>query len=250
MTPHDRRRRLLIRRIRITGWCALTSLLVTLIGFLTYFHIVFPADRSATLEVYRDDRVTTRTLEGVIIMEPAEGATGNGLLYFPGAKVDPYSYLYPLVDAAAAGTTIVIVDPLFNMALFDPRDVDDLIAEVPDVTKWSLAGHSLGGVKACMVAEHPRVKNLILFASYCANDISSLPLNVVHVLGSEDGLLDDTLVSEARALVPTDSATIILEGVNHANFGTYGEQPGDGLSVRTYEEMRKVVGELVMEVIN
>ncbi|MEY2899913.1 MAG: hypothetical protein RL247_79 [Actinomycetota bacterium] len=250
MTPHDRRRRLVIRRIRITGWSALTSLLVTLVGFLTYFHIVFPADRSATLEVFRDDRVTTRTLEGVVIMEPVDAATEKGLVYFPGAKVDPYSYLYPLVDVAAAGTTIVIVDPLFNMALFDPRDVDDLIGGVPDATQWSLAGHSLGGVKACMVADHPRVSHVILFASYCANDISSLPLEVVHVLGSEDGLLDDTLVQEARALVPADSRTIVLEGVNHANFGTYGEQPGDGLSDKSYEDMRKVVGELVMEVIN
>ena len=50
MTPHERTRRLRLRRIRITWWTALTSLLVTVVGFLTYFHIVCPADRAATLE--------------------------------------------------------------------------------------------------------------------------------------------------------------------------------------------------------
>ena len=111
MTPHERRRRLRLRRIRITGWTALTSLLVTLVGFLTYFHIVFPADRDATLEVFRDDRVQVRASDARVVMSPTDELLPRGLLYFPGARVDPYSYLYPLADIAAAGTTVVIVDP-------------------------------------------------------------------------------------------------------------------------------------------
>ena len=139
MTPHERRRRLRLRRIRITGWTALTSLLVTLVGFLTYFHIVFPADRDATLEVFRDDRVQVRASDARVVMSPTNEVLPRGMLYFPGARVDPYSYLYPLADIAAAGTTVVVVDPLFNMALVDSRGVEELTADFPAITSWVLA---------------------------------------------------------------------------------------------------------------
>jgi hypothetical protein len=242
MTPHERKRRLRLRRIRITGWTALSSLLVTLVGFLTYFHIVFPAERAATLEVFRDDRVRVQALDARVIMSPTGETLPHGLLYFPGARVDPYSYLYPLADIAAAGTTVVIVDPLFNMALFDARGVEDLTNDIPLITQWVLAGHSLGGVKACMEASHPAVSHLVLFASYCATDISDLDISVLQITGDQDGLLDDSVRREAEGLLPRGlHQTLSIPGANHADFGTYGPQPGDGDSVYSDHEMRAII---------
>jgi len=242
MTPHERTRRRRLRRIRITGWTALTSLLVTLVGFLTYFHIVFPAERSATLEVFRDDRVQVEASDARVIMSPTGDSNSRGMLYFPGARVDPYSYIYPLVDLAAAGTTVVIVDPLFNMALIDARGVSELTSDFPGITSWVLAGHSLGGVKACMEASHPAVTHLVLFASYCANDISDLDIQVLQVTGDRDGLLDDTLRRDAEGLLPPGRhTTVTIVGANHADFGTYGPQPGDGDSTRSNQVMRTLI---------
>ena len=242
MTPHERTRRKRLRRIRITGWTALTSLLVTLVGFLTYFHIVFPAERSATLDVFRDDRVQVETSDARVIMSPAGDSLPRGILYFPGARVDPYSYLYPLADIAAAGTTVVVVDPLFNMALLDSKGVSELTTGFPDITSWVLAGHSLGGVKACMEASHPAVTHLVLFASYCANDISDLDIEVFQVIGDRDGLLDDSLRREAESLLPPGQhRTFTIRGANHADFGTYGPQPGDGESVYSNRVMRTMI---------
>ena len=242
MTPHERTRRRRLRRIRITGWTALTSLLVTLVAFLTYFHIVFPAERSATLEVFRDDRVQVEASDARVIMSPTGDSITRGMLYFPGARVDPYSYLYPLVDLAAAGTTVVIVDPLFNMALVDTRGVSELTSDFPEITSWVLAGHSLGGVKACMEASHPAVTHLVLFASYCANDISNLDIQVLQVTGDRDGLLDDTLRRDAEGLLPPGRhTTVTIVGANHADFGTYGPQPGDGDSTRSNQVMRTLI---------
>ena len=244
MTPHERRRRLRLRRIRITGWTALTSLLVTLVGFLTFFHIVFPADRAATLDVFRDSRVTVEARDNRVIMSPTQDTDSVGMLYFPGARVDPYSYLYPLVDIAAEGTTVVIVDPLFNMALIDSRGVGELTRDLPKVSEWVLAGHSLGGVKACLEADHPSVTHLVLFASYCATDISSLDIGVLQIVGDQDGLLDNDLRVEAFSLLPAgEDATLVVPGANHADFGTYGPQPGDGPSSYTNEEMRAIITE-------
>jgi len=245
MTTLHARKRLIRRRIRITGWTALTALIVTVISFLTWFHIVFPADRAATLEVYQDERVLVTPADGVVIMTP-QTPTGEttGLMVFPGARVDPFSYLHPFVEVAASGTTVVIVDPLFNMALFDPRGVSELTAGTPDITDWVLAGHSLGGVKACMEADHPRVSGLILLASYCAQDISGLDIQVTEVIARQDGLLDNQLRLEAQANLPSGFATRTLEGANHASFGTYGPQPGDGVATTTPTEIRQALTEV------
>lgn len=249
MTTLEKRRRLIRRRIRITGWSALTSLLVTVIGFLTYFHIVFMADRDATLEVFRDDRVALEVISGSLLLSPTSEATTAGVLYVPGARVDPYSYLHPLVDVAASGVTVVIMDPLFNMALLDQRNLDELVAAAPSIETWTLAGHSLGGVRACMLADDPRVTGLVLFASYCANDISHLGIPVLQVLASDDGLIDISAVNEARGLLPTSATTTTIEGANHASFGTYGDQPGDGLATLSRQQVRESVTELVMPLV-
>ncbi len=238
MTRLDDRRRLIIRRIRITGWTCLSSLLVTIVSFLTWFHIVFAAEREATLEVFRDDRLQVSEVAGSIVMEPIEGASSTGILYFPGARVNPYSYLYPLSEVAASGTTVVIMDPLMNMAVFDGRSLEELALAAPNITHWVLSGHSLGGVRACMLADDPAVIGLVLMGSYCAMDVSSLEIPVLQVLASNDGLIDAEAVAASSTLVPNSTHIITLEGANHASFGTYGSQPGDGIATLTRAEVR------------
>lgn len=249
MTTLENRRRLIRRRIRITGWTALTSLLVTIVGFLTYFHIVFMADRDATLEVYRDDRVSVQAVDGSIVLSPQGAPLSQGLLYFPGARVDPYSYVYPLTDIAASGVTVVIMDPLMNMALFDQRDIGTLTSVAPDIKSWTLAGHSLGGVRACMLADHPRVSGLVLLGSYCANDISSLDIEVLQLLASDDGLIALDALEESAGFLPEGTARVTMDGANHASFGTYGEQPGDGIATLTRQEFRALFTDLVLPVV-
>lgn len=246
MTTLENKRRVLLRRIRITGWSALTALAVTIVCFLIYFHTVFMADRESTLEVFRDPRVTVATVGGSIVLAPANGAGSAGLLYFPGARVDPYSYLHSLVDVAASGVTVVVMEPLFNMALFDSRDLGELTSAAPTVQKWTLAGHSLGGVRACMLADHPDVTGLVLLASYCANDVSGLDIEVRQILASGDGLIDPVAVEQAREFLPATTTTTTLDGANHASFGTYGDQPGDGPARLSKLEMREALTDLIV----
>jgi hypothetical protein len=249
MTTLDARRRLIIRRIRITGWTALTSLLVTAVSFLTWFHIVFAAERDATLEVFRDDRIQVSEADGSIVMQATEGAGTTGVLYFPGARVNPYSYLYPLSEIAASGVTVVIMDPLMNMALFDTRSIDELSLAAPKVSDWVLSGHSLGGVRACMLADHPDVVGLVLMGSYCANDISSTAIPVLQILASGDGLIDAEALKASAQLLPPSTQKITLEGANHASFGTYGEQPGDGIATLSRAEVREELTALLVQLL-
>jgi pimeloyl-ACP methyl ester carboxylesterase len=90
-----------------------------------------------------------------------------------------------------------------------------------------------------MVADHPDVVGLVLMGSYCANDISSTDIPVLQILAGGDGLIDAEAVTASAGLLPPSTQKITLEGANHASFGTYGEQPGDGIATLSRAEVRE-----------
>ena len=68
---------------------------------------------------------------------------------------------------------------------------------------------------------------------------------VISVSGSEDGLSTPEKIADARHLLPGDAEMHEIEGANHASFGDYGPQPGDGTATISDDDMREQLTELV-----
>ncbi|WP_231493748.1 alpha/beta hydrolase [Nocardiopsis sp. CNT312] len=58
------------------------------------------------------------------------------------------------------------------------------------------------------------------------SDRDDLP--VLSVAGSEDGLSDPAATTDHRAHLPPNTVMVEVGGMNHAQFGAYGDQRGDG----------------------
>lgn len=173
---------------------------------------------------------------------PHRSGDWRGLVFIPGAKVDPYAYLYKLSGIVAqSGATVVITKPTLNLAFFDTRPVSYFEKDAPDVSRWFVGGHSLGGVRACQLAESGDVVGLVLFGSYCANDLSDSGLEVLSIGGSDDGLSTPAKIEAARHLLPSGANAVEIEGLNHAGFGDYGVQPGDGTATLSAAEERAAI---------
>lgn len=227
---------------------AVLALLV--VGFLVWAHAVMQGERPAALEAWHDDAVAITSHEVGIVIEPVEGGTGEGLVFIPGARVDPYAYLYKLSGVAeASGLTVVITKPTLNLAFFDQRPLSTFTALAPGVDEWYVGGHSLGGVRACQLAapgaSEPQPVGLMLFGSYCANDLAGSGLAALSISGEHDGLSTPDKIAAAAGLLPDGAEFVELEGANHADFGDYGVQPGDGVSTRDDAELRGEIAELV-----
>jgi hypothetical protein len=208
-------------------------LAVLVVAFLVYAHAVMPGTRSAALRVWRDDRVAVRDAGDSVVMRPTgsgggAAANGVGIVFIPGAKVDPYAYMATFRGVVAHGTTVVITKPTLNLAFFDTRPLTTFEAHVPSVSTWAVGGHSLGGVRACQLADD--ASGLLLLGSYCANDLSDSSLDVLSLAGSRDGLSTPAKVAAARHELPRSATMIEIPGANHARFGAYGVQPGDGVA--------------------
>lgn len=219
------------------------------VGILFYANTVMRGDRAAALEAWQDPAVQITSTDHSIVISPTQGATGTGLVFIPGAKVDPYAYLYKLSGVVEeTGAVVVITKPTLNLAFFDTRPLSLFEADAPQVSGWFVGGHSLGGVRACQLAETEGVEGLILFGSYCANDLSDSGLSVLSISGSEDGLSTPAKIYAAKHLLPASTTFTEIEGLNHAGFGDYGFQPGDGVSTLTDAQERTAITDALRSV--
>lgn len=212
---------------------------LAVVGILFYSNTVMRGDRAAALEAWENPAVTITSTDHSIVISPTGEATGAGLVFIPGAKVDPYAYLYKLSGIVEqSGATVVITKPTLNLAFFDTRPLSVFEADAPDVTRWFVGGHSLGSVRACQLAGTDGTVGLVLFGSYCANDLSGSGLEVLSISGHNDGLSTPSKIDEAKHLLPENTNFVQIEGLNHAGFGDYGYQSGDGVSTLTDAEER------------
>ncbi|RLQ86508.1 alpha/beta hydrolase [Mycetocola zhadangensis] len=198
-------------------------------------------DRTAALKAWTNDAITITDTDHSVILSPTSGASEQGLVFVPGAKVDPYAYLYKLSGIAEQGTTVVITKPILNLAIADPRPLDTFTADVPGVDRWLVGGHSLGGVKACTYATDASVDGLVLFGSYCATDLSRSGLPALSFVAENDGLSSPKKIADASGNLPGTSTAVEIAGANHANFGNYGTQPGDGESTADDDEVQRLL---------
>lgn len=234
--PHPIRHRL----TRI-GTGALVAIVLIAIAFGVYVNMVSPGERGEALRVWNDASIAVTDTDHSIVLSPTSGAGGTGLVFIPGAKVDPYAYMFKLSSIVEAGVTVVITKPTLNLAFFDARPLSTFEQDVPDVSRWFVGGHSLGGVKACMLADAPDVAGLVLFGSYCANDLTDSGLPVLSIAGSEDHLSTPQKITSAASLLPADTTFVEIEGANHAAFGDYGKQSGDGVATITADDARDAI---------
>ena len=214
-------------------------------GILIWSQVgVMAAEPGPLAAVRADADVRLTDEDAAIVLAPASDESTVGLVFIPGAKVEPVAYAAKLVDLVTAEhVTVVITKPTLNLAFFDLRGLDTFTALAPDVETWAVGGHSLGGVRACRLASDADA--LVLFASYCSNDLSASGLPVLSLAGSEDGLSTPAKIADTRSLLPVDAELVEIAGASHASFGDYGPQAGDGTPTISDTEMTRVLTELI-----
>lgn len=235
---------------RVLG-VVMALVLIALGAFVAWSRIgVMGAEPEPWQHVLEDPGISEEWTDVGLVLRPAEDQeSGTGLVFQPGAKVEPEAYAARLSSLVTElGMTVVIADPPLNLALLDRRDLTALTVDAPEIETWLVGGHSMGGVQACRLAEDADA--LVLFASYCANDLSSTDLPVLSLAGSEDGLSTPEKIAEHRDLLPQDATMVEIDGASHASFGDYGAQQGDGTASADDAEVDAAIEEAVAQLLD
>ena len=114
-----------------------------------------------------------------------------------------------------------------------------------DYARWYIGGYSLGGAMAVDYAsDHcESLSGVILLAAYPTKPLDD-NLFLISIYGSEDGVLNRTKMTEEKQNVREQYAEYVIKGGNHAQFGNYGKQKGDGEASITHHLRNKI--ELLM----
>jgi len=213
------------RRIIVVGlFVALIALIVGAAWYLQPQAVLPEADAalvsSATVAVVDEG--------GRLTFTPTDGAT-TGFILYPGAKVPPKAYAIPARAIAEQGYLVVIPPVPLNLAVLGVDTALDVIDQHPEITSWAVGGHSLGGAMAGQfVANHPEaVAGLVLWGAYSAADVSQTGTEAAVVYGTLDAGASRIASNDSMALLPTATTVTVIEGGNHANFGSYTGQPND-----------------------
>lgn len=194
------------------------------------------------------EQIETLNTDSITIEENSSSITYSltnpiaNILFIPGGLVNPHSYDYLNIQLALAGYNVTVYKPPFDLAILSPNAASKFLEEDMDNI---IIGHSLGGVVASMIAsKSDLISKVILLGSYPIKDITDkqvLILTAEYDLGMDQTKFDDSLI-----YVNDDAIIFDITGGNHAGFGWYGPQKGDGeADITTLEQQDIVIAKII-----
>ena len=215
------------------------ALALVLLGAVcaVYFGTYSRATPEASALLQGSDAVQVKAVsKGWLLDGPG---TEDALIFYPGGKVEATAYLPLLTALAEDGVDCFLVRMPLNMAFMDLNAAAAVQADYA-YDRWYIGGHSLGGAMAAVyAAEHGEgLSGLILLAAYATKPLDGR-LAVLELHGSEDGVLNRDKLEQGRQYLPASALSEELAGGNHAQFGDYGPQRGDGTATISREEQTR-----------
>lgn len=225
---------------------AIAVIVVALLGFLIYTADYYRAGATAT-EIADTLSTAGELRETDHVIAVGDDDAEVGIVFYPGAKVEAKAYLPLAAELAERGYFCAIAKMPFNLAFFGIDTADAIMDEAPGIGSWWICGHSLGGAMAAQYAagHADDLEGAFLLAAYAATDLSATDLSVEVAYGSEDGVLNRKALEDNAANLPAGATTTVIDGGNHAGFGDYGPQAGDGEATISAKEQWDETADLI-----
>jgi pimeloyl-ACP methyl ester carboxylesterase len=176
------------------------SIMIAAGAFFWYVNDYYQATVEAVEALQSDESITVTETDDTITFTPNGKDPEEGVIFYPGGKVEAEAYAPLLRSLAEADLLVVIAKMPFHLAVFDADAAEAIMEQEVSVQDWYLAGHSLGGVMASSFAadQTDRVDGLIFLASYPSNDLTDAPFSALSIYGSEDEVLSRESYDEAQ----------------------------------------------------
>lgn len=223
-------------------------LIVFSAGFLAYTGVYYHADAQSVAALVSDEQVAVlQTFYGWYFDGPSED---RALVFYPGAKVEETAYAPFLHSLAAEGIDVCLVKTPFRLAILGINSAESVIKQ-HEYSHWYIGGHSMGGAAAAIYAANhgEQVEGLVLCAAFPTKAIQE-DMKVVSLYGSEDHVIDLSSTEKGRSLVSSSNyVEYVINGGNHAQFGNYGAQRGDGQASLSAQDQQMEAIEVILKEI-
>jgi hypothetical protein len=225
------------KRIKLWSWliAVVLVLAVAAAGANVWVESLYPAQEAAQAALAPYRNVTVQITVDAIAFIPSEARAG--FIFYPGGLVPSEAYAPLLRALAEEGVLCVVPKMPLRLAVLDMNAADGIAAQYPDITRWAIGGHSLGGAMAASyaAAHGEDFAALVLLAAYSTAEVPA-HIAAVSIYGDADQVMNREKYAQYRDNLPESTVELIIPGGNHAQFGDYGVQKGDGWATITPDE--------------
>ena len=218
--------------------------------FMVWLWLSFQARNLPEGVMDSDTAVTITETNTHITFQPTTNQSATGLLFYPGAMVEPTAYAPLARTLAEAGTLTIIVKLPWGTAPLASHEeqlwqtTQTIMAEESSIQQWVLSGHSRGAAIAArtIYEQENAFAGLILIGTShpkeAAYSLANAQLPITKIYGTEDGLASQAEIEAFRGYLPEHTIMTEIAGGNHAQFGYYGTQLGDSSATISREQQQ------------
>ena len=225
------------KKIKMALYIVLALIIIMACLSIWYVNDYSHADASVNTYLNGTENVSVEKVENGLFLDGP--GNDSALIFYPGAKIEYVSYLPLFMELANDGVDCFIVEMPANLAFLGADSADSIIGgDKYSYDEWYISGHSLGGVAASSYAinHKDKISGLILLASYPVDDLGNM--SVLSIYGSNDKTLNKETYDKSKELMDYNLTEYVIDGGNHAQFGSYGKQSGDGVATISPENQR------------
>jgi pimeloyl-ACP methyl ester carboxylesterase len=242
---------------RTKKWIGLLIVLL-LVAVLGFFGIqLLTSGRQPlpeAIEALSSDEQVLVDQEPWLTFAPAQDIPDTGFIFYPGGRIDPRGYAHLMKTIAAEGYLAVVPEMPLNIAAFRPSSADKIIAAHPEIDRWVISGHSVGGAMAAQYTHghSEAIDGLAIWASYPPDsaDLSGLEIPVTLIYGSRETRVTDSSVAERQHLLPADTVYVRIEGGDHHQFGSYEIDPKDHLATISRDSQQQQILQATLRLLD
>jgi dienelactone hydrolase len=227
----------------------IVTIILLILGICTAIYLSKYYHSRLTIDEYRQQTDLSITEDDSVITIKGEKENGIGIIFYPGGKVEYTAYIPLMEQLAKQGYSCFIPRMPVNLAIFGVDRADDVLNRNPDIEEWYIGGHSLGGAMASKYASENsgKLKGIFFLGAYPYTDLSSTKLTMLSIVGSNDKVVNRKKLDSTKTNAPKGAIYKVLNGGNHANYGDYGKQSGDGKASISRDEQIQQTAEWIME---
>ncbi len=176
------------------------------------------------------------------------------IVIYQGGLVETEAYAILAQSLADEGYRVFLPKMPFNLAILNKNSYKDLQEQYGHEGKWVVVGHSLGGASAVMSIheDESTIDGLVLLAAYGTDkeDMTKSELDILSIVGDKDRVVNRYKFDRAKKFMTDSVEYNVIEGGNHAYFGYYGEQEGDGHAMIGREEQHSITVALIADFVD
>jgi Alpha/beta hydrolase family len=222
-----------------------------------------PSENEVSIDIMYEETPT------YIKLSPLTNSVDQGLAFLPGGFVDAHAYVSLMENVVQEGITVVIMKFSANLALLELSKPLQVIERISDIDDWVISGHSLGGIAAqSIISNNPDEFNGLIFLGVYPTesyDLSGWDKNVLSIYAENDLLSTVEEIEANKLYLPPELSIVdpdemdtlqvdvpvtiyyLIQGGNHAQFGDYGSQEGDGVSTISTEEQHQQISSAIIK---